>query len=317
MAFSTIRPAMALTFFIPDFRRPYETAGRPRLPSLERIVARAGSKGSPTNSGFLAPLFGLKPDELAPAPFLHLADTGVRDGAYRLCVSFVHLAPDRDQLVLLPGSLLELQLEESAALMAAFNALYAADGWRLEAGEEGRCYLLCPDALQVETHAPEAAAGQAVLEFMPAGRDAARLKQLMNESQMLFHSHPVNRAREDADRPLINSLWLWGGGALPAKGPHAPQKIMGDEALVRGLALWAGREADSPAIPTGNEDVLLALSARDPSRMEDQWFTPLFTALKSGRVKRLSLCLGGFGVFELDSSAARRFWRRGSAARLA
>lgn len=302
---------MAVTLFIPDFRQRFEAAGQPRLPALERMVSRAVAREAPTEEAFLAPLFGLELRQLAPAPFMHLADSGAADGRYRLCADFVHLAPDRDQLVLLPESLLQAVPEEIAALAAAFNGLYGAEGWKLELTPWGRSYLQCPTSLDVATSRPDAAAGQAVLEYMPQGADAVQLKQLMNETQMLFHAHAVNRARDDAGRPLINSLWLWGGGTLPKAGAaHAPRSILGELSLLRGLALWADRIPEAAALADMGDDVLLGLAAKDPGALERGWLEPLFTRLKSGSFKQLVLYLGGFGLFALDTRAARRFWRR-------
>ncbi len=176
----------------------------------------------------LAPLFGLKCGDFPLAPFARLGDGGSADREYWLAASFVHLAPDRDQLVLMPGSMLQIGVEETAALATAFNDMYGAEGWKLEVYSQGRAYLRCPKRLDVVTHDPEAIAGQPVLEYMPVGVDATRLKQLMNEIQMLFHTHPVNVAREEAAQPLINSLWRWGGGVLPNTAAlQAPAMIMG------------------------------------------------------------------------------------------
>src|SRR5579863_7481424 len=88
---------MPCSVFIPDFKRRFVAAGEPRLPALERMVARATRREAPSAAEFLAPLFGLLPQQLVPAPFMHLADSGQGDGAYRLCAAFVHLAADRDQ----------------------------------------------------------------------------------------------------------------------------------------------------------------------------------------------------------------------------
>ena len=302
---------MAVSVFIPDFQRRFEQASRPRLPALERLAARAAASKAPAEEEFLAPLFGLELRQLGPAPFMHLSDTGAADGGYRLCADFVHLAPDRDQLVLMPETLLEAALDETAALAAAFNGLYAAEGWRLELCPQGRAYLRCPRPLDVATHRPDAVAGQAVLEYMPQGTDAVRLKQLMNETQMLFHDHAINRAREDVGRPLINSLWFWGGGVLPkAAVSRVPRRILGDQPLLRGLALWAGRIPEAAALAAVEDDALLGVSAIDLRVLERDWLEPLFARLKRGKLKRLTLYLGGFGVFELDTGAARRFWRR-------
>ena len=301
---------MAVTLFIPDFKHRFVAAGGPRLPALERLVARAARHETPSVPEFLAPLFGLEPRQLAAAPFMHLADSGVPDGGYRMCADFVHLAPDRDQLVLMPQELLQATPEELTALTAAFNALYSAEGWKLEC-IQGRAYLRCPRSLDVVTTEPAAVAGQAVLGHMPSGADAALLKQLMNESQMLFHTQAVNRAREDADRPLINSLWLWGGGALPATAStRKPRRVTGDLPLLRGLAAWSGMAADTEGSAGPGDDVVLGSASMDIAAMERDWFAPALAALKRGNLTGLALYLGGMGSFSADPAAARRFWRR-------
>lgn len=300
---------MPLTLLIPDFRRSFEAVGRPHLPALERMAARGISKRmSPAE--FLAPRFGLEPAELKPAPFMYLGDTGTRDGEYRLCADFVHLAPDRDQLVLMPAVLLDARREELESLAAAFDALYGMEGWNLEVAPSGRAYLRAPRPLDLTTWEPEAVAGSAVLDYMPTGEDAPRLRQLMNESQMLFHTDPVNQAREEAGRPLINSLWLWGGGVLPPSRDKAPSKAMGASPLLRGLALWAGREPAPASLQSVDDDTVLTLEADDLAALEREWFAPLFGLLKSGKLKQLELYLGGMGLYQVDSAAARRFWRR-------
>ncbi len=303
---------MACIVFIPEFQRSFASAGEPRLAALERMAARGRVEEAPSQEAFLAPRFGLEPAQLAPAPFMRLADGGGADGAYRLCASFVHLAPDRDQLVLMPGSLLEVTPDEAAALAAAFNALYGAEGWTLELISQGRAYLRCPKPLDVVTHAPAETAGQAVLDHMPTGADSMKLKQLMNETQMLFHAHGVNRAREEAGRPLINSLWFWGGGVLPkASKVRVPSRVASDLPLVRGLSIWAGRTPESLSMPSSDEDLLLALMTSDDlASMEKNWFGPLFTLLRSSKLHQLTVYLGGMSLIELDSAAPRRFWRR-------
>lgn len=305
------RLQMTLSIFIPDFERRYAAAGRPRLPALERMLARSRKLESRSSAEFLAPFFGLEPPQLAPAPFMHLADGGDMDEACWFRAGFVHLAPDRDQLVLMPESLLQVTQEETAALTAAFNVMYGAEGWKLEVGSRGRTYLRCPKLLDAATHEPEAIAGQPVLEYMPTGSDAVKLKQLMNEIQMLFHTHAVNAVREEAGQPLINSLWLWGGGVLPkSSAAQAPTKIMSDFPLLQGLALWAGIKADAPAMSAIASDCLVELATDDMTVLERDWFATLLAQLKSGRLQKLSLYLGGFGILEIDSAAARRFWRR-------
>ena len=301
---------MPSSLYIPSFRRSFEAAGRPRLMALERLVARAKRLPDVPPTAFLAPLFGLVPEVLAVAPFTRLADGGRPDEGWWLRADPVHLAPDRDQLVLMPERLLQVRTEEVAGLAALFNQIYGGEGWQLEFPHPSRGYLRSPTALSVRTHDPEGLAGAPVLDAMPEGRHAGGLKQLMNETQMLFHEHPVNKAREEEGRPPINSLWFWGGGALPPKSGQKPAQIVSDLLLVKGLARWAGVASQAPGMG-GPANVLMAFEGTDLPALERKCFGSLFTSLKSGEIPVLDMYLGGLGVFRVDGPAARRFWRPG------
>lgn len=301
---------MPSSLYIPSFKRAFEATGRPRLMALERLVARARRLPDASSAGFLAPLFGLVPEVLAAAPFTRLADGGRPDEDWWLRADPVHLAPDRDRLVLMPERLLQVSMEEATGLAALFNQVYGGEGWELEFHKPSRGYLRSPTTLSVTTHDPEELAGAPVLEAMPEGRHAGGLKQLMNETQMLFHDHPVNKAREEDGRPIINSLWFWGGGALPPKSGQKPAQIVSDLLLVKGLARWAGVASQVPGMG-GSVDVLMAFEGTDLPALERKCFGSLFSSLKSGEIPALDMYLGGLGVFRVDSAAARRFWRPG------
>src|SRR6185312_167557 len=225
----------------------------------------------------------------------------------------VHLAPDRDQLVLMPQSLLEVAHAETQALAEAFNGIFGVDGWHLEFPTALRGYIRCPGGgLDAVTHDPAPFVGGPVFAAMPTGPDAARLKLLMNELQMLFHTHAVNMAREEAGRPPINSLWVWGGGRLPPETHVSPARIFSSLPLVSGLAAWAGKEIREPNRNYNWEPGdLFALERNDPRSLDRDWFGPLLDDLQARRVPALHLHLGGLGDFMLDSDAALRFWRRG------
>lgn len=306
---------MSLTLSIPDFLSRFRAASQPRLPALERILARAERLDEAAARDFPGAWFGLSTHELAAAPLTRLADGGPPDDGYWLRADPVHLAADRDRLLLVPGTALHIRQEEAAALAESFSRLYAPEGWRLEALAADRWYLRGTRPLDVTTHDPKSLAGRGVLEFMPAGPDAALLKQLMNETQMLFHDHPVNRQREAAGEPAINSLWLWGGGRLPKARPRLAPRVLGGGPLLRGLASWSGLTClPLPQHWSGiapAEHYIVEFVAADLPGMERHWFAPLLRAVKRGSVPSLNIHLGGAGTYRLTPSAARRFWIRG------
>lgn len=306
---------MPLTFLIPDLVR---LAGDvPRLAMLELMLTRADARPSPEGGmdGLLAELFGL-PSIPAVAPLTRLADTGQRDDAFWFRADPVHLAADRDQLVMLPPADLEIEAEEAHALAATFNQMYADDGFRLETPTPSRWYLGVPKDMDCETHDPEYMAGGPVFDFMPSGPDASQLKQLMNEVQMLFHEHPVNQARETAGKQLINTVWLWGGGRLPEVEIHGPRQVMTDLALVRGLALFAGSGCTEWPGPLdavlGAQTGLLALHADDArglEKIEMHAAQPLLHALRRGNLHSVDIYPGGTMIYRITRPMLRRFWR--------
>jgi len=304
---------MSCTLLIPDFQANFEAAARPRMPALEKMLARAGRLETQGSAALVARLFDL-PGDFPVAPFMRLGDGGQPDASYWLCADPVHLAPDRDRLVLMPGSTLQVQLQEVQALAEAFNAIYGADGWHLEFPHLQRGYLRAPKPMDVLTHAPRPFMGGPVLEAMPSGPDGQRLKQLMNETQMLFHTHAVNAAREEAGLPMINSLWFWGAGVLPAATDAAPARIAGDLPLLKGLAKWAGRTAEALIGGEGVQDGdLIGLATVELETLEQDWFAPLLRKLRRGSIRHLDIHLEGLGDFALSSGGARRFWRVGHA----
>jgi hypothetical protein len=302
--------AMPTTLLIPGFLRAHQAAGRPRLPALERMLARATQVETRHTEACLASLFGLAAGDIQPGPFMRLADGGRPDEGYWLRADPVHLAPDRDQLVLMPLSVLAVQHVEMQALAMAFDATYGTDGWHLEFPHPEHGYLRAPQVLEAATHDPESFVGGPVLEAMPSGQDGTRLKQLMNEIQMLFHTHAVNTAREEAGRPFINSLWLWGGGVLPAATAKAPSRLLTDLPMLRGLAAWAEQAPVAPStaahLVAGD---LIGLAADDMQALERDWFAPLLKIMKGSALGTLDIHLGGLGDFRLEPGDVRRFWR--------
>jgi hypothetical protein len=84
---------------------------------------------------------------------------------------------------------------------------------------------------------------------------ALPLTRWLNEVQMFLHGHPVNEAREACGKPVVNSLWLWGGGRQPAAQPATYSSVWSDNPLAAGpgrhlrhaLAAAPGQPERNPA----------------------------------------------------------------------
>lgn len=259
-----------------------------RLPHLERVLTRGRCRPAP--AGYAATLLqlaglpaggddpALPTADLPSAALRYLADTGVLPSGPVLQADPVYLQPDQDRLLLFDHPSRDLTDAQAAALCAAFNHHFGADGFTLEAPTPGRWYLLPPRPPALQTTELPIVLGRNVDLFLPRGPEAAAWRSLLNEVQMLFHAAPANAEREAAGQVPVSGIWLSGGGALPTTLPAAPApRWQGDaDALSRGLQQWRGQQQTGAAAAEGIVvelflDALQAIAAADP----DAWLTSL------------------------------------------
>jgi len=115
-------------------------------------------------------------------------------------------------------------------------------------GSPGRCR--CYD--------PRAARGRTIESFLPSGKGADVLKELMEASRILLRHHPVNQEREQTDKKPANCLWLWG----PGKAIELPKwkdrwsisnVTISPSSVHRGIAISAGMDVLNPLDHTEND----------------------------------------------------------------
>ena len=300
------------------------------LPALELLLARGRKKSSPA-SGFeswLAISFGLEKAQL-PAGALTALALGIDPGnRYWLRADPVHLRADRDRLLLFPSQGFALDGKEAEQLGAALMQHFS-DRFALK--------VLRPDVWVIETAVETAAEAKAPIELVGVNVDAhlpgKGWHALLNEIQMTLYQHPVNTVREEHGEPVVNSVWLWGGGRLPSSAQAPWQSVSADDPVALGLARLSGaRRAGTGAgasewLAHAPEDgrhlvVLDALRAprafgdeaalaRAVHGLEEDWFAPLLGALKAGRIGMVTLHAPDAGLaFETVRGDLRRFWRR-------
>lgn len=308
----------------------------PPLPALELILARAGVETGRQRRAedAVAADFGTRCDRAPVGPVSHYGDSGVTDAGYILRAEPVHLRPDRDSLVAFDARVLDILPEEAAELASGFNEHFAGDGLRLEATRPHRWYLHLEGEPDLRSMPLADVVGGPLDAAGPAGGDAMWLQRMLNETQMLFHQHPVNQARERADRPMINGIWPWGGGRL-AETEVTPRikGVFSDEPYARGLARLAGMTPqskpaaledwlarrppaqgssmvvlDKAALPAAGAE--LDAWATEVEALEKHWFEPLVVALKEGRVKSVELVPSNGRRYGVAPGRLRRFWRR-------
>ena len=303
-------------------------------PALEMLLARG--RRTPGQAAALeewcARAFGLEGSPL-PAGALTALACGLEPGtAYWMRADPVHLRADRDRVLLYPSQGFALTAEEAEPLAAALDAHYAGefffaalrpDVWCLRGGRE----------IPASERPPIEIAGRSVDGELPDKRWHA----LLNEIQMAMYQHPVNTAREARGDPVVNGVWLWGAGRLPAAaalsntGPW--HSLSADDPLALGLARLAGVRHRPPGAgaapwlgrtPEDGRHLVILESLRGAQvlgdaktvegrlrGLEDRWFAPLLAALRAGRIGMLTVHVPDAGAsFETERNDLRRFWRR-------
>jgi hypothetical protein len=324
---------MRAYLLIPDLWPPpemEEAARGLRLPGLELLLGKgtvADARGE-TVEGWLCRRFGVeRRGDWPVAAVTLLADGGDPGRDVWMRADPVSLRADGARLVLGDGAWLRITPGEAAALAQALNRHFREDGLEFEPRSPRRWYLRLPAAPAMSTHAPHEAAGRHVDEWLPAGPDALHWHRLMNEAQMLLHQHPVNEAREERGEPPLNSVWLWGAGAVPDHARASFAGVWSNHPLAAGLARLAGIAAH-PVPCSGAEwlreatgaEVLLVLEdlggggawREALQALENTWFSPLAEALRSKRLARLDLgCPAPARSRELVVEAGDfwKFWR--------
>ena len=177
--------------------------------------------------------------------------------------------------------------------------------------------------------APLELVGQNVDPNLPEKRWHA----LLNEIQMALYQHPVNTEREASGVPVINSVWLWGGGRLPGAAASEWLSVSGGDPVALGLAKLSGARPGAPCAgaqewlaraPADGRHLVVLDAPRAPralgdaeglaralQTLEERWFAPLLAALKADRVGMVTLHAPEAGLsFETIRGDLRRFWRR-------
>lgn len=331
---------MQLTLLVPELIWPEpgdaETfAGLP-CPALRTLLARGrrtdATSGPATGDRAIARAFGL--DRAVPYAALRLLGEGIDPGEHQwTCADPVHLRLHQERLILADGSRIGIAMSEAEALTSELNR-YFGDIGEFRATAPDRWYLRLSASADFETLPLSAMAGRRVDRLLPEDSRNAWLRKLLNEAQMLLHGHAVNEARGDGGRMTINSLWLWGPGALPHQLHSELNLVCSDHPLARGLARCAGVPVQPvpPDLATlekladGKNKVLVTLEPllhavqyedaeawRDGlAALERDWFAPLASAIRRGRVDldlRASTIYGELG-WQAGRGDLWKFWQR-------
>lgn len=309
------------------------------LPSMEKLLSKADVFLNPNKSFYqeAVELCHQKTNFPVASTTASIDLDDYNPSVFWLRIDPIQLVPDRDTLVLLPPASLNIKIEESQALVKAFNAHFAQDKVKIEIGAKNRWYLRVVQPVDIKTTNIEKAAWQSVDLNMPEGNAESYWKQLINETQMLFFTHPVNELRREKGLPEINSVWIWGEGQLPATqvnnleiSKRSEWTIYSSDIYLQGIAKLTGANSQktpenyqawlksSPSyrslimpdnIFEKSNELSLETWLSVVQWLEDEWFKPLELALKNVEIDSLLINLGSEKRFHLTPKHLNKFWR--------
>jgi len=270
----------------------------------------------------IAHVFGVQPQMDYPLAAMAACEDGVEVAqAYWLRADPVHLLMQRDSFSLTDPVPLPMTKVQAQTLLSDLNAHFQAQQMTFVQGHSGRWYLRLPSAPNIKTTFPEVAVGQSALHYMPEGAAASQWRSHLNEIQMLLYTHPVNVERELSGLPVVNSLWLSGGGVMVerAHGPTDVSLCLANDPVYRGLARWQGVSvADVPydmaeLLSRYGSDDHVWVHALPEFLTEGAGCQALLGALTANKIQQLVIHVGCYDrtlTAQLSRWSLLKFWRR-------
>ena len=227
------------------------------LPHLEKLLSRLAltntdeadaSSRTPPHERARARALGLSaPDGRVPWAARHAAQTGLTqptaDSTAWAWITPCHWNVHADFIVMNNPQALALQAGESQVLLDAMRPYFEEDGITLHYAAPTQ-WLACGEVFRdLATASLDRVVGHNIDDWLPKTAQAASLRRLQNEMQMLLYTHPFNDERAARALVPVNSFWVSGTGALPAgwSEPTQDEPVLPD--TLRNAALsndWAG-----------------------------------------------------------------------------
>jgi hypothetical protein len=227
-----------------------------------------------------------------------------------LLAQAVHFSLQRDSFGL--DDLISLAKDEYLTLTQHLNNFFVDEGLTLiPSVTQQYWFLQTSTPWELSTHSIQSAMYQNIQGFMPHGQHAQKLRQVMNQVQMLLHEHPVNQQRIANGLSEVNSIWFSGNSGPEIKTSHKRIGLVGQHRLTASLAeafqLTHFAHIDN-AIAQGAQDALMLV---DDMVMVD--WDALFIAVKRRNIQRLMIHLAISGEtlqLSLTPIDCWKFWRQ-------
>lgn len=219
--------------------------------------------------------------------------------------------PEMNGVRLLACGQLQLTMDEALAFVDALRPAFADAGIDLQITTPDRWHLRLPANTPLpDFAAPEQALGEDLSQHLPQGAEGKRWRVLLNDIQVLLHQHPLNTARRARGLAPVNSLWLWGGGALSSPLPSTLTGVISDDLLLTALADRSGIKVlarTEQHVAAAANGWLIDLQDLPISEIESVWLPALESVL---RRQSLQLHFADGERWQHKPQHRWRFWRR-------
>lgn len=185
-------------------------------------------------------------------------DLAPEDVAFRL--NLVTLTPHYGKLYMGDFSAGHISTPEARELIEALEEEFGGGEFRFYPGVSYRHLMVWKGGKDRLTFTPpHDLTRQSIEGHLPEGEGADKLIQLMNASQLLLHSHPVNVKRDQEGKSVANSIWLWGHGRAPRMETLSAKyglsgAVISAVDLIKGIGIYAGLDVINVPGATGYID---------------------------------------------------------------
>lgn len=298
---------------------------------LEAMLCRATTGATDAGGGCPVAAISRRWEELSEPREVGSTDGEFADNWY-IRSDPVYARAGLGELTLIHSRELAITAKEANTIVASINDHFSNESWRIESPNPYRWYIQCVDAPGIRTTPLSQVTGPVTEEYLPVGEQAAYWRAVLNEIQMLLHSHPVNLQRETDESLPINSVWMWGEGRQSHVDKNRWDMLCSDNHIGRAIARSAGAMhvdacdglstvlhleprfsqclvvIDWLDLPSRRVD--LESWRKEMGRLDGLWFQPLLDALRSGIIASLEISLGDGVAFRIKHSQIRHWWRR-------
>ena len=230
------------------------------------------------------------------------------------------------QVSVVGGEYIGIATDEADRLCRELSDFYQDEGWRFIPVRPDLWLVLLPNPQDWQIQPILDIYGQMGSSEQASGKDSGQWLAKQTEIQMWLHQHPINNIRHQLGTPPINGLWLWhdiqGTQQSSALFSDSPWAQFASDRIdapydFRAFASWMQETRTDTAVifmdgltVTGSTaDVLTYQDILQD--WEQRWFDPIWQALHTGRLKKLTLTTDGEngGVLTLTPKSRWKFWR--------